>query len=218
MYFAMMALLFDLEDLEMPPTFTYYFRDFFQPRCKVNKCEPSVDGYFMMFEKCERSECERWSELGVNIVNEWHFRGFRAMLQSLKEQYGWELFNIYRFRHIIDYAILLAFCLTVNYCMLYFWIIPDYTDPRYTTIWKNTYITYFWTRGMCVTLGTALLGILACLAVAAPVFYFYGMTVDEWDGEGESELPGDGGRSYSSKNLNTRYMGTQRSGGGSNWE
>ena len=123
----------------------------------------------MMFEKCERSECERWSELGVNIVNEWHFRGFRAMLQSLKEQYGWELFNIYRFRHIIDYAILLAFCLTVNYCMLYFWIIPDYTDPRYTTIWKNTYITYFWTRGMCVTLGTALLGILACLAVAAPV-------------------------------------------------
>ena len=83
MYFAMMALLFDLEDLEMPPTFTYYFRDFFQPRCKVNKCEPSVEGYFMMFEKCERSECERWSELGVNIVNEWHFRGFRAMLQSL---------------------------------------------------------------------------------------------------------------------------------------
>lgn len=143
------------------------------------------------------------------LCNTWHTRAFRALLQQVKpvaeRVTGVELFDLVAYQRLVDFATLLTLVLSVNFCLLYVWIIPDYTDPAEVNRWKQRYVTQWWTLGVRYTLSLTARAMTGVAAVAAPLAWWYGYRTDV---QAETR-PADGGRTMASQLHNPEFMGNR---------
>ena len=122
----------------------------------------------------------------------------------MEPYFDYTFFDVWKFRDVIQFAVAIALGFAGTYTLTNVWVIADYTDPKITDKWKLRYMQKFWHHGLPYTLGVLVKFWLFLIILAFPLAFWFGFNQEQ---ELLGVTSGNGGRSFSTKMLDTSYMG-----------